>query len=223
MPTSFDTLWSRAATHHGGAAAVEKLLPKPASARKLKGIGDDRWLAAMTKQVFRAGFHWGVIDAKWDGFEEVFEGFEPRRLAMLPDEAIDSFAKDERIVRNPQKIRSVLANAAFVTDIADEHGSFGAFVAGWPGAEITGLWDVLKKQGSRLGGNTGPFVLRMQGKDTFIFSGDVTRALIGAGVVEKAPTSKKDLARAQDAFNGWADESGRPLCQISRVLALSVG
>jgi len=31
----------------------------------------------------------------------------------------------------------------------------------------------LKKHGQRLGGNTGPYALRLLGKDTFILSSDV--------------------------------------------------
>ena len=188
---SFDKIWKRAAKHHGGNAAVEKLLTKPASATKLRKIPDDRWLAAMTKQVFRAGFAWKVIEAKWDGFEAAFGGFDPRALVMQPDEAMDKLASDTRIVRNPQKIRATFQNARFVCDIADAHGSFGKFVADWPGEDIVGLWDVLKKRGTRLGGMTGPFTLRIMGKDTFFFGGDVVKALIAAGVVEKAPTSQK--------------------------------
>jgi hypothetical protein len=41
-------------------------------------------------------------------------------------------------------------------------------------------------------------------------------------VVDKPPTSKKALAAVQAAFNAWAEESGRDLSQISRVLAMSV-
>ena len=106
---------------------------------------------------------------------------------MLPDEALDRLASDKRIVRNPQKIRATFQNARFVCDIADAHGSFGRFVADWPGEDIVGLWDVFKKRGARLGGMTGPFTLRMMGKDTFIFGGDVVKALIAAGAVEKEP------------------------------------
>ncbi len=220
---AFDKILKRAAKHHGGEAAVEKLLPKPVSAAKLRKIPDDRWLAAIAKQVFRAGFSWKVIEAKWEGFEAAFEGFDPRALVMQPDEAMDRLASDTRIVRNPQKIRATFQNARFVCDIADEHGSFGKFVADWPGEDIVGLWAVFKKRGARLGGNTGPFTLRTMGKDTFFFGGDVARGLIACGVVEKVPSSQRDIRRAQEAFNQWAAESGRPLCELSRILALSVG
>ena len=82
--------------------------------------------------------------------------------------------------------------------------------------------DVLKKRGSRLGGTTAQYLLRLIGKDAFVLSRDVTAALIAASVIDKPPTSAKARRAVQDAFNGWMSESGRPLVQISRTLALSV-
>ena len=55
-----------------------------------------------------------------------------------------------------------------------------------------------------------------------MFSADVVKALVEQGVVEKAPTSKRALRQVQEVFNVWHEESGRELCQISRVLACSV-
>ena len=81
----------------------------------------------------------------------------------------------------------------------------------------------LKTRGSRLGGSTGPFFLRFVGKDTFLFSQDVTKTLIEQDVVTKSPTSQRDLKAVQEAFNIWREESGLPLCQISRILAASQG
>ena len=43
------------------------------------------------------------------------------------------------------------------------------------------------------------------------------------GVVSKAPTGKRDRAAAQEAFVGWHQESGRPLVQVSQILAMSIG
>jgi 3-methyladenine DNA glycosylase Tag len=83
--------------------------------------------------------------------------------------------------------------------------------------------DYLKKNASRLGGATAQYFLRFEGWDAFILSGDVVKALIREGVVSKAPTAKKDMAAVQAAFNTWRDESGRPVREISRILALSVG
>lgn len=219
----FAEILDRASVGHGGLAAVDAMLPKPKSAAALRSYPADRYLSAMTKQVFRAGFVWKVIEAKWDGFEAVFDGFDLHRLAMLNDEELEGIAADTRIVRNHQKVLTVRKNAQYVLDQATAHGSFGGFIADWPETDIVGLWTHLKKNAARLGGNSGPMFLRMVQKDTFVLSNDVTKALIGAGVVDKAPTSAKALAAVQAAFNDWQAESSRPLCEISRVLALSVG
>ncbi|MEE8608157.1 MAG: hypothetical protein V3S55_11155 [Nitrospiraceae bacterium] len=41
------------------------------------------------------------------------------------------------------------------------------------------------------------------------------------GVVARAPQGKGDRRRVQAAFNGWTAETGRPLCRLSMILALS--
>ncbi len=47
-------------------------------------------------------------------------------------------------------------------------------------------------------------------------------ALIAQKVIDKQPTSQRDLALVQQAFNQWHEESGRPLCQLSVMLAHTV-
>lgn len=219
---SFDNIFQRAAERKGGAAELEALLPSASTSQQLKAIADDRFLAEMTKCVFRSGFVWKIIENKWPGFEDAFHNFDVATCAMLSEEEQEQLAQDTSIVRNTRKIQSVPKNAAFILDVRASHGSFGNYLAAWPVDEIVGLWDDLKKRGNRLGGQTGRFFLRYVGKDTPMFSADVVKALVGQGVVDKEPTSKKALQRVQDALNAWREESGRDLCQISRVLACSV-
>ena len=64
--------------------------------------------------------------------------------------------------------------------------------------------------------------LRMVGKDTFVFSPDVQRALAHWQGFAGKPTAKKAQGEAQAHFNRWAEEGGLPLSQISMTLALSV-
>ena len=106
--------------------------------------------------------------------------------------------------------------------MVNEHGSAGKAFGNWPSDNYIGLLELMKKRGSRLGGNTGQYFLRMMGKDSFILSRDVTARLIAEGIVDKTPTSKKALTQVQQAFNIWMDQSGRGLTEISRVLAMSV-
>ena len=87
---SFQEIFDIAAERKGGAQALEDLLEPATSAAKLADIPNDRWLAMMAKCIFNAGFNWKVVDAKWPGFEEAFEGFDPARVAMFHD---DDFAR----------------------------------------------------------------------------------------------------------------------------------
>jgi hypothetical protein len=64
--------------------------------------------------------------------------------------------------------------------------------------------------------------LRSIGKPAFITTKDVVAALIREAVVDKAPSSKRDFAAVQKAFNQWSAESGHNLTEISRILAMSV-
>ena len=198
-------------------------LPKAKSRAALLRVPDSRWLAEMTRGVFQAGFVWRVIEAKWPGFEAAFDGFEPAKVARYTENKLAKLKQDDRIVRNPQKIAATRANAAFLVELAEQHGSASRFIADWPESDIVGLWEVLRTRGARLGGFTGQFVLRHVGKDTPMLTDSVLKALRLEGVVEgKTPTSRAALARVQEAFNAWRDESGRALCELSKVLALSV-
>jgi 3-methyladenine DNA glycosylase Tag len=222
--TSFKTIRARAEKRKGGAKALNRLLPPPPNPKVLAKLGDDRVLAEMTRRVFSAGFAWSVIEAKWPGFEEAFLGFEPRRLSLQPDEFWDGLVKDTRIVRNAAKIMSVRANASFVTDVAQEHGSFGAFLAKWPSSDEIGLLELLAKRGNRLGGRTGQMLLRFLGWDGFVTSKDVVACLRDAGLdVAEVITSKRDLAKIQAQFNAWAKETGLPFVRLSRICAMSIG
>lgn len=223
MPTSFKTIRARAEKRKG-AAGLKKLLPTVPDQKALAKLKDDRVLAEMAKRVFSAGFVWSVIENKWDGFEAAFLGFEPRKLLHKPDEFWEKLASDKRIVRNPQKIRSVRDNAQFVLDIAAEYGSFGKMLAAWPGTDQIGLLELLAKRGARLGGNSGQYLIRFLGKDSFILSRDVILCLRDAGVeLTEKGTSKGDLKKAQAQFNAWQKESGLPLVHISRICAMSIG
>ena len=206
----------------GSAEALEARLPQARSADELRAVGDDRYLSLLSLRVFRAGLKHSLVDAKWPAFEEVFYGFDPHKVVLMGAEHLERLMQDERLIRHLAKLKSVPRNAQFVLDVAREHGSFGAWLAAWPGDDIVGLWRYIGKHGSQLGGLSAPRFLRMAGKDTFIPTEDVVAALQAQGIVDKAPSSQRDLAAVQAAFNTWQAQSGRPLCQLSVMLAHTV-
>ena len=218
----FSTIRDLAEDRKGGPMAIKELLPSPLSPKKLASIPDDRWLSGMTKRVFQAGFNWPLIEKKWPGFEEAFEGFDPQRWMMMSPDDEDRLLADTRIVRNGAKIVAVRENARLISELTAEYGSTGAAFARWPQADFIGLLDRLKTRGSRLGGMTAQYFLRGMGVDGFVLSKDVTAALIRSGIIEKAASSKRDMKTVQTAFNAWATETGLPFSHISKLLAFSV-
>ncbi len=221
--SGFSSILARARKRAGGAEALEAELPRPKSHAGIAALADDRYLSLMSQRAFRAGLRHALVDARWPAFEEVFHGFEPRRVRAMSDEDLEGLMAERRIIRHWGKIKAVRNNAAAMIEVSESHQGFGAYLAGWPTTDIMGLWRDLARRFNQMGGNSAPYFLRMAGKDTFLLTGDVVRALIGAGVVTRKPGAKDERAAVQQAFNRWAAETGRSLCQLSKILALSAG
>ena len=221
---SYELLYDRACERKGGPKAVEALLPKTASKNKLKKLGADRYLAEFTRKIFQSGFVWRVVDQKWDNFEDIFWGFDVEKLLLMPDDMLDHKAQDPKNIRNYSKVATIRHNAMMIADVERREGkAFGAFIADWPASDVVGLWLFLKKQGSRLGGNTGPYALRTLGVDTFLLTRDVEGCLRSYEIIDSGITSRRALQASQDFFNELRDESGRSLAELSRIVSMGFG
>ncbi|MDX5327256.1 MAG: DNA-3-methyladenine glycosylase I [Marinobacter sp.] len=218
----FSEFYNAALARKGGEQALQSLLPPVVEKSRLVEVGDDRYLSEITRCIFKAGFVWRVIENKWPDFEAAFEGFVPAYWQQVPPEVLERLAADVRIVRNMQKIRTVPENARMIMDAAKDHGSFGQFLADWPGDDQVGLLLYLKRNGERLGGNSAQYFLRRVGWDGFILSHDVVTALTRAGILDASPASKKGLTQAQQAFNQWHQETGLPVSHLSRIVSFTV-
>ena len=186
-------------------------------------MGSDRYLAEFTRKVFQSGFVWRIVNNKWPHFEEVFWGFDIERLLMMPDDMLERKASDPGIIRNFSKVKTVLDNALMISDTERrEDKSFGEFIASWPDGDVIGLWLFLKKNGSRLGGNTGPYALRTLGVDTFLMTADVEFFLRENAIVDSGIHSLRALKATQTYFNDLREESGRSLSELSRLVSLGV-
>lgn len=207
----------------GGARALKLRLPQYKAGKELISVQDNEYLSLMSRRVFRAGLKHSMVDKKWPAFEKVFMQFDIDAVSMMSDDELQDLMNDSSIIRHWGKIKSVRANAMAIQELRNEYISTGNYLAQWPAAEITGLWDDLKKRFSQLGGNSGPYFLRMAGKDTFILTSQVVTALNHWKVYHGEPKSKAARLKLQEVFNIWAQESGLPLCHISMILACSVG
>jgi 3-methyladenine DNA glycosylase Tag len=218
----YQWLYEYCLNRFGSVDALEARLPRAKSPAELLAVGDDRYLSLISLRIFRAGLKHSLVDAKWPAFEAVFFGFDPEKVVLMGGERLENLMQDTRLIRHLGKLKSVPRNAQFVLDIAREYGSFGTLLADWPSSDIVALWKLLAKRGNQLGGMSAPRFLRMAGKDTFVLSDDVVAALKAQEIVDKTPTSLKDLALVQTAFNTWQEQSGRPLCHISMMLSYTV-
>ena len=224
MRIDFTPIYNRALRRNGSPEALSQRLLDPISTPQLRQLQDHRYLAMMAKVVFQAGFVWRVIDNKWPDFESVFLGFNPEKLLLLSPEQVEAMGKNKRIVRNHQKINSVFANALYIYDQQQEYGSFASMVADWPHENFMGLCQHLKKHGSRLGGMSGPRMLRNMGVDAYLLTGDVSMCLREAGLdIAEHPTSQRDEKKVQALFNHWHQQTGYSFTRLSRICACSIG
>jgi 3-methyladenine DNA glycosylase Tag len=127
---------------------------------KPKALGD--YLEVMTKAVFQSGISWRVIEAKWDGFREAFEGFDADKVAAFTPDDVDRLAQDTRIVRNRRKIHATVDNAVEMIELDREHGGFRNFLRSQDSFEET-VAD-LKRHFSFLGDTGSYYFLHVVGE-----------------------------------------------------------
>jgi 3-methyladenine DNA glycosylase Tag len=218
----FEAIEERARALLGGAQALVDRLPVPKSAGDLRALPDDRYLSEMSRRIFRAGLKYSLVDGRWPAFEEAFLGFAPQRVVAMSDDQLEALLEDKRLIRHWGKLKSVRANAAAMIQLAEQKNGMGAYLADWPREDLVGLWADLAKRFTQLGGNSGPYFLRMVGKDTFILTDAVIKALNHWDAFAGTPKSKADRTKVQDVFNAWHRATSRPYCQLSMILAASV-
>ena len=218
----FTDIYQRAIARFGSESALKSQLISPKSPAELRGITDDRWLAAFTQKIFQSGMNWQVVRNKWPNFEKAFFGFDIEKMLLIHDEMWESKAKDPAIIRHLGKVMTIRENAIMISEIQAKHGSFSEFIADYPTDSLIELWAQLKKDGARLGGNTGPYTLRIMGKDTFLLTRDVEGYLRKTSIITTGKDTQSAKNASQAAFNFWHEQSGLPYCQISQCIAYGV-
>ena len=219
---SFEFIYARACELQGSETNIQQRLPTPKTPAQLRKVSDAEYLSLMSRRIFRAGLKHSMVDGKWPAFEKAFHGFDIDWVRMMSDDDLDVLMTNKTIIRHWRKINAVRDNAGMMYELLRDYSGFGDYLATWDESKIIELWDELKRCFTQLGGNSGPYFLRMAGKDTFLLSYDVIRALNQWGAYQGTPKGKKAFIKVQDAFNYWKEESHKPLCHISRILAMSV-
>ncbi|MBZ5528961.1 MAG: DNA-3-methyladenine glycosylase I [Acidobacteriia bacterium] len=76
----------------------------------------------------QAGLSWDTILRKRERYREVFDGFDPARVARYDRRKIQALLKDAGIVRNRLKVASAVANARAFLKVQEEFGTFDAYI-----------------------------------------------------------------------------------------------
>ncbi len=93
-------------------------------------VSDDRELfERLALESFQAGLSWVTILCKREAFRRAFFGFEPKVVAGFGDLDRERLLADAGIVRNRAKIDATIGNAALLLGLAEECGSFAAYLA----------------------------------------------------------------------------------------------
>lgn len=90
---------------------------------------DDRKLfELLVLEGAQAGLSWYTVLKKREHYREVFDGFDPEKVARFGEDKIGEFMKDNGIIRNRRKLLSAVQNAQAFLRVQEEFGSFDAYI-----------------------------------------------------------------------------------------------
>jgi len=89
---------------------------------------DSKLFEMLSLEGAQAGLTWITILKRRDAYKQVFDNFDPLKISSYDATKISALLNDSRIVRNKQKIRSVVTNARAFLKVQDECGSFDTYI-----------------------------------------------------------------------------------------------
>ena len=100
-------------------------------------VHDDRkWFELLILEGAQAGLSWDTILKKRTRYYEVFDGFDPAKVARYDNKKVRGLLRDAGIIRNRLKIGATIANARAFLEVQKEFGTFDhylwSFVDGKP-------------------------------------------------------------------------------------------
>jgi DNA-3-methyladenine glycosylase I len=76
----------------------------------------------------QAGLSWDTILKKRARYQKVFDGFDPEKVAWYDKKKIRELISDAGIIRNKLKIQAAIGNARAFLKVAEEFGTFDAYI-----------------------------------------------------------------------------------------------
>ena len=107
---------------------------------------DDRHLFEMLiLEGAQAGLSWITILKKRENYRELFDEFDPEKIARYGKRKLNALLKDPGIVRNRLKIEAAILNARACLELEEEENNFSDFL--WQfvdGRPIVNHWKTMK-------------------------------------------------------------------------------
>lgn len=76
----------------------------------------------------QAGLSWDTVLKKRARYREVFDGFDPEKVARYDKKKVRELLADPGIIRNRMKIDATIGNARALLKVREEFGSFDAYI-----------------------------------------------------------------------------------------------
>jgi DNA-3-methyladenine glycosylase I len=92
-------------------------------------LHDDRkWFELLILEGAQAGLSWDTVLRKRERYREVFDGFDPEKVAGYGAKKVRQLLADPGIIRNRLKIAATISNAQAFLKVQQEFGGFDAYV-----------------------------------------------------------------------------------------------
>ena len=94
-------------------------------------VHDDKKLFEMlVLEGMQAGLSWITILKKRENYRKALDGFDYKKIAKYTDKKVNDLLKNEGLIRNKLKVKSMIQNAKSFLDIQKEFGSFDKYIWG---------------------------------------------------------------------------------------------
>ena len=91
---------------------------------------ENKWFEFLILEGAQAGLSWDTILKKRHHYRDVFDGFDPAKVARYSAAKVRQLLNDPGIIRNRLKIDATISNAKAFLQVQQEFGSFDAYI--WP-------------------------------------------------------------------------------------------
>jgi len=92
-------------------------------------VHDERtWFEFLILEGAQAGLSWDTVLKKRARYREVFDGFDPKKVARYDKRKVRALLGDAGIIRNRLKIAAAIGNARAFLKVQEEFGTFDAYI-----------------------------------------------------------------------------------------------